>query len=220
MLSKKRLALMFLSGLLVIGLLAGGATYALFTSSASNTGNTFAAGTVILTQDRDMGDAIPGPMFYTALSDPTGKLPYDTNKNYPDQPPGGECIGGMAPGDQITRAMNIYNDGTLDARIKKLQAAVNAGFGSETSSPAYDEFIDKLNVLVKYPSGNKILYDGKLSGLLSGWVDIDPVLASAGGGALNLTFTVTLDKSAGNAIQGKNFVFDFSFQAEQKKNNP
>ncbi|GAB6172788.1 hypothetical protein JCM15765_22660 [Paradesulfitobacterium aromaticivorans] len=216
MISKKKLALLSITGMLAIGLSVGGATYAIFTSSATNTNNTFSSGTVILDLERDMGDNIPGPMFYTAESDSTGAFPYDTNKNDPNQPPGGESIGGMAPGDQISRAMTIYNRGTLTAKINKLKATVNSD-SSEKSGEAYNEFIDKLNVLVLYPTNNKTLYTGKLSGLLDGWVNI-PAL-TVNGGPVNVTFTVTLSEEASNAIQGKNFVFDFSFQAEQTKNN-
>lgn len=218
MLSKKKLMLLSVAGMITIGATVGGATYALFTSSASNSNNTATAGTINLTQERDQGDTIPGPMFYTSTSDPTGSFPYDTNKNAPNQPPGGESIGGMAPGDSMFRALNLYNKGTLDAKVTKLKATVNGA--GESSGAAYDEFINKLNVLVEVPSTKRVIYNGSLSELLNGWVPISPALTTkAGGGALNVTFTVTLDKTATNEIQGHNFVFDFSFYAEQLRNN-
>lgn len=217
----KKLLILISTGLLAVCLLVGGVTYALFTSSAANADNTFMAGTINLTQERDLGDEIPGPMFYTSTSDPTGSFPYDTNKNDPYQPPGGESIGGLAPGDSMTRAMNLYNNGAnaLDAKITKLQATVNPA--GTTSGDAYDEFISKLNVDVKVPSMNKTLYYGPLSGLLNGWVNISPAMVMrANGGAMNITFTVNLDQSANNDIQDETFVFDFSFYAEQLRNNP
>lgn len=223
---KAKLLTMVAGSVLGLSLIAGGGTYALFTSSAANTNNTFTAGTINLTETRDLGDTIPGPMFYTSTSDPTGQFPYDTNKNSPYQPPGGESLGDLAPGDSMTRAMNLYNNGAnaLDAKVTRLKAAVNpAGL---TSGAAYDEFISKLNVVVQAPALNKILYSGPLSGLLNGsdngWVDIpSPALVmKANGGPMNVTFTVTLDKSADNLIQAKTFVFDFSFYAEQLRNNP
>lgn len=217
MLSKRKLAAIMLSSVLAIGVTVGGATYALFTSSATNTNNSFAAGTVILNQDRDQGDTVPGPMFYSSDSDPTGSFPYDTNKN-PYQPPGGEAIGGWAPGDTVIRAMNIYNDGTLQVKINKLKANVNSA--GVTSGDAYNEFIDKMNIKVMYPSTDIILYEGKLSGLLNGYVNVGPILANPNGGPVNITFKANLSQDAGNIIQGQTFVFDFTFSAEQTKNNP
>lgn len=217
MISKKKLAAIMFSGVLAVGVTVSGATYAIFTSSASNTNNSFAAGTVILTQERDMGDTISGPMFYSASSDPTGSYPYDTNEN-PYGPPGGESIGGWAPGDKATRAMNIYNKGTLKIKINKLKANINQQ--GVTSGGAYNEFVDKINIKVMYPASDIILYDGKLSGLLNGYVNIAPILANPGGGAVNITFKAELSKDAGNIIQGQSFVFDFTFSAEQIKNNP
>lgn len=213
---KKKLVMLSLAGMLSVGAVIGGATYALFTSSATNASNEFTAGTVKISSMRDMGDTIPGPMFYSATADPTGSYPYD--RNVPFQPPGGEAIGGWAPGDTVTRAMNIFNDGTLKVVIKKLRANVNAA--GETSGPAYEEFISKMNVKVNYPAQNKVLYDGPLSGLLNGDIDITPFLINTQpSGPANITFTASLDKSAGNLTQGKSFVFDFSFTAEQLRNN-
>jgi len=199
---------------LLIGLSVGGATYALFTDAAVNEDNTFTAGTIILNQERDLGEELPGPMFYSSSVDPTGDYPYDITKPFP---PSGEAIGGWAPGDKATRAMNLYNEGTLTAQITKLKANVNP-FGV-TEGPAYDEFVDKMNVKVLYPASNIVLYDGKLSGLLNGYVNISPVLINAQGMPVNITFEAGLDLSAGNVIQGEDFVFDFTFYAEQVRNN-
>ncbi len=221
MLKAKILSLLAIN-LLGLGLVAGGGTMAIFTSSASNTGNTFATGYIRLTQNRDQGDTLVGPMFYTSIADPTGRYPYDTNGN-PLAPPGGEAIGGMAPGDSMMRAMDVYNNGAnaLDAQLTKVKATVNpAGI---TSGAAFDEFIQKLNVIIRAPDiGNgTVLYSGTLAGLLTGqWITVShPLLMSANGGATNITFSVTLDPSADNIIQGKTFVFDFSFYAEQFRNN-
>lgn len=214
MISKRKLALLSITGLLALGLTIGGATYAIFTDSATNSGNTIAAGTINLTQDRDLGDRIPGPMFYTSTADSIGVFPTDINtgRRY-----GGEAIGGWAPGDSVIRAMNIYNEGTLDANITKLKASVNS-LGL-SSGDAYNEFIDKMHIKVKYPADNLVLYEGSLSGLLNGYVDIPEIFAAAQGGALNITFEATLDRTANNDIQGENFVFDFEFYSEQDQNN-
>jgi len=219
----KKLLMLVPTGVIAVSLLVGGTTYALFTSAVTNTNNTFTAGTIDLTQTRDLGDTIPGPMFYTSTSETTGRYPYDKTK--PNSPPGGESLGGLAPGDSMTRAMNLFNNGpkAIDAKVTKLKATVNPlGISSGT---AYNEFISKLHVLVQVPATNKTLFDGPLSDLLSGpdsgWVDFSPALEMyANGGPMNVTFKVTLDSTADNEIQNQNFVFDFSFYAEQLIHNP
>lgn len=220
----KKLLMLIPTSVMAVSLLVGAGTYAMFTSNATNSNNTFTAGTVILDQQRDLSDTVPGPMFYSASSDPTGQYPYDTNKNDPNQPPGGEAIGGWAPGDDATRAMNIYNRGTLQANLDQLMATVHNG--ATSSGDAYNEFIQKMNIKVMLPSANKTLYNGSLAGLLNGYVSIphvtlmpnpsNPNLASPA----NITFEATMDKSADNLIQGQSYVFDFTFHASQARNNP
>lgn len=216
---KKKLALMSGTGLLGLGLVVSGTTFALFTSSTTNSNNIADAGTIIIEQDRDSGDTVPGPMFYSNAkntSNPPGDYPYDkdTGKDL-----GGEIPGGWAPGDIVTRAMNIFNRGTLDAKVTKLKANVNAA--GVTSGPAYDQFINKMNIKIVYDGTvDRTLYDGPLSGLLNGWVDIAQPMNSSVGSTLNVSFEAHLDNTADNAIQGQNFVFDFSFFAEQRRNNP
>ncbi len=169
---KRKLALFSASGVLGIGLIAGGATYALFTDTASNTNNTFTTGTIKIEQDRDSGDTVPGPMFYSSASNttnPKGDYPYD---EYTGHDLGGDIPGGWAPGDTVTRAMNIFNRGTLDAKVTKLKANVNSQ--GVKSGEAYDEFISNMNIKVVYDGTvDRTLYDGPLSNLLNGWVDID-----------------------------------------------
>lgn len=214
---KNKLLMFTGTGIFGVSLVVGGATFALFTSNAQNTSEG-KAGTIVLTQERDQGDSIPGPMFYSAESDPTGLFPYDTTKNVPDAPPGAEALGGWAPGDKATRAMNLYNKGSLDARVKKLKATINP-LGI-TSGVAYDQFIQKMNIKVMYPAQSKTLYDGPLAGLLNGYVTIPSfIIAKNPSAAANITFEASLDLSADNSIQGKSFVFDFTFYAEQKRNN-
>lgn len=220
MISKKKLAILSVSGLIAIGASVGGATYAWFTSSATNANNTFTAGTINLSQTRDLGDTIPGPMFYTSTSDPTGTYPYDV-AGVPYAPPGSEGVGGLAPGDSMTRAMNLSNSGSLDAKVTKIWGSVNAA-GLQPGDLAFEEFAAKMNIKVLYPANNnQIMYDGPLNGLLNGQVTIPrPLIARAApSGPLNITFTATLDPSASNLLQGKTFVFDFSFYAEQLRNN-
>jgi hypothetical protein len=107
----------------------------------------------------------------------------------------------------------------LDVAVKRLKAAVNPA--GVTSGAAYDEFISKMKIEVRYPAQNKLLYEGPLSGLLNGYVEVPAFLINKPpSGPANITFKASLDKSAGNAIQGESFVFDFTFEAEQARNNP
>lgn len=226
---KKQLIFTSLSIMLLMVLAVGAGTFALFTDTATNEGNNIKAGTVIISEMRDMGDTFPGPMFYSAASDPTGSYPADA-KTYPYPPPGYESPGGWAPGDIATRAMDLYNHGTLDVYVTHLKAEVHPEwiapvsgevFTSETEGLAYDEFISNMNIKVQYPAQNKVLYNGPLSGLLNDYVDFVPFLIKVQpSGPANITFEATLDNDTGNAIQGKNFIFDFTFKAEQSRNNP
>lgn len=215
---KNKKSLLVVMGLMLTLVVAvAGGTMALFTDNIVNANNHFQAGTVILGHERNMGDTVPGPVFYSAASDPTGKFPYDTTLN-PYAPPGAEALGGWAPGDKATRAMYLINEGTLDIKITQLKANVNpAGL---TSGPAYEEFIEKMNIKVLYPAANIVLYDGSLEGLLNGYVNIPTILAVADGGDVNITFEAALDISGSNQLQGDTFVFDFTFHAEQLRNNP
>lgn len=103
---KKKLAVYSATGMVGLSLLVGGSTFALFTSSAQNTNNTFTSGTVNITALRDDVPNV-GPMFYTS------------------SPQNGSVVGAMptgywAPGDKNTRGLFLENTGSLDARLKTL----------------------------------------------------------------------------------------------------
>ncbi|MBO8157361.1 MAG: hypothetical protein H0Z32_13020 [Bacillaceae bacterium] len=234
--SKKTLGFMTVGILLLTALVAGGATFALFTDQAANEGNEFTAGTVDLSANRDHGDYIPGPMFYPASLDPDGNHAYDENQVNPS----GEAIGGWAPGDNVQRTMIVTNEGSLDAKITGIKATPRDTYtqnlpsgGSNivtglTSGDAYEEFIEKAYVRVSIPDQELLLFEGYLYELINHEVGFTPTLnqpviqapvAGFGGGTLNITFDVSLDKSAGNDLQGQNFIFDFGFYAEQVRNN-
>lgn len=101
---KRKLAWLTVSGMLVVALAVSGATLALFTSSASNSGNTFETGNLELSTHRH-DVPIEGPMFYTYDSD-DGRM----------------GTGEWAPRDINTRAMLIKNTGSLDAKLSRLYA--------------------------------------------------------------------------------------------------
>ncbi|RFU65365.1 TasA family protein [Peribacillus glennii] len=77
--------------------LIGGGTFALFTAEASNSGNTFTAGTV-------------------KINDISGGAVLSTTAN----------IGNLAPGDTDNATLTIENKGTLDAWVKLDNYTTNA----------------------------------------------------------------------------------------------
>jgi spore coat-associated protein N len=82
----------------------GGGTYALFTDTAANTGNTFTAGTVVI-------DDVTNGSAFTATS----------------------FVGNMAPGDSESGTIKIKNNGSLDAFVKiKDVTTSGALFGGTT----------------------------------------------------------------------------------------
>lgn len=229
---KKKLALLSATGLVGIGLTISGATYALFTDSDTNTGNSFAAGTVDIAVDRNHGDYIPGPMFYPNSLDPDGDHPYDNSEVNPS----GEATGGWAPGDTVTRTMKLTNKGSLKVQVTGIKAIPRSSYtqtlfdgvssrtiNGETTGAAFEEFIEKTNV--KVTNGTTVIYNGTLKSLInSDFVGLlsDPVINGKRVGQdpswVGLNFEVTLNKNAGNNLQDKNFIFDFAFTAEQFKN--
>lgn len=100
----------------LVAVLASGATFAIFTGSASNNNKTFASGTVDIDSYRDGFDTIPGPMFYTTVEE--GQTP--TNPPYPGLKP----TGIWAPGDTHIRFLVVYNKGSLDAVLDQVKAEV------------------------------------------------------------------------------------------------
>lgn len=123
---KKKIILMYMA-VLAVCMLAGGASYALFSASTSNNDNTFSAGTIEITSKR--GD-VPayGPMFYTESSQTAGWGTMPT--------------GLWAPGDSHTRGLFLENTGSLKARLQNLNAtAANSNGEPISSGAAYDDAI-------------------------------------------------------------------------------
>lgn len=116
----KKFALLAVTGVVATSLVVGGASYALFTSSATNTGNSFTAGTLHIDANRDDVPNV-GPMFYT-----------DTNSQ-----PGTLATGLWAPGDKNTRGLFLKNTGSLDARLKSISANTADASGTAVTSGSY-----------------------------------------------------------------------------------
>jgi len=184
---------MILAVMVAVGaLLLGAGTFAWYTGSASNPDNTFATGTVDVEVERNMGDPVPGPMFYTA----------NFNGNIP---PGYSGVthptGPWYPGMSVTRVLDVHNSGSLDFRVD----AVRADLFNVADPAAAAEFAAKLNVRITDNVGSLVLYDGPLSALLGGWYNVpfsqQPYVAN-GGSTYPLHFQATLANDAGNLLQG------------------
>ncbi|MCA1055231.1 CalY family protein [Rossellomorea aquimaris] len=108
----------------------GGGTFALFTDTAANTGNTFTAGTLTL------DDVSGGAIVSQAVN-------FDN----------------LAPGDSGTVSMTVENNGTLDAWVKIDDTATNASktgdlFGGDTPlSLTLDTDV------VRVPAGGQTTFD-------------------------------------------------------------
>ncbi|MGG0939556.1 SipW-dependent-type signal peptide-containing protein [Brevibacillus centrosporus] len=100
----KKIAVLAVAAVLAVGGSIGSATYALFTSEAQNTNNSFKSGTLSLsTHHHDV--PVEGPMFYQN-----------------DSEKGQMGTGYWAPRDSHTRAMFIKNTGSLDAKLTHIIA--------------------------------------------------------------------------------------------------
>lgn len=121
MMKKKKMLITAFSSVLLLCAAIGGGTYALFTSSAQNTGSTIASGTLSLSTHRN-DVPIEGPMFYTN-----------------DSVSGEMGTGYWAPKDTHTRAMLIKNTGTLDAKLTDLIAIPEGSTAEQADALAFGE---------------------------------------------------------------------------------
>jgi spore coat-associated protein N len=107
---KKQLAGAVLAAGVGIAAISGG-TFALFTANASNSGNTFTAGTI-------------------TIADATGGAAFATSQH----------IGNLAPGDSDSKTLTINNTGSLHAWVK-IDSATKTGDlfgGANPVSVTYD----------------------------------------------------------------------------------
>jgi predicted ribosomally synthesized peptide with SipW-like signal peptide len=208
----KKKMLVAVATVILVAVLAAGGTYAYFTSSVTNSNNTFKAGTVAVDAVRDNGEPLPGPMFYTGVGSDTGSGGvFPTGLWYP----------GMGlPGDSnypVLRTVNITNEGTFNCKLNGFSATL-----SGISDPgASADFAKYLNVTVANINGP--LWSGTLANMLaSGGVPSSPRVTAAPqpkiyapGGVLDLAFTVSLSKDARNDLQGVTPIVNFYFYVGQ-----
>gem|GEM_PF-3241969 len=166
--------------------LMAGATFAAFTSSSSNTGNTFGSGTLTLTVTPQGG---------------TTSTPAFTVTN-------------IAPGDFQTKSITLANTGTVNATLTKLvsvghSTSSSPDLGDKLTLQIYDDVngngaIDGGDVL----KGTGHVNDGSLT-------NIDLGFGITAGGSHKIVAKVTFDSDATDTYQGKNSSFDLNFQTSQ-----
>ncbi|EJY54425.1 hypothetical protein URH17368_2893 [Alicyclobacillus hesperidum URH17-3-68] len=153
---KIKLAAASAAGLLSMTGLVGYGTYAMFNAHAAKTGNTFTAGTLQITPERDDVPQM-GPMFYSSSNTfMSGVIP----------------TGVWAPGDQHTRGLFLENNGSLAGQLTTLTATPADPNGNPLSSTSADTvdykhdllFANQANVIIwkvvaVNPSGIQPLFD-------------------------------------------------------------
>jgi predicted ribosomally synthesized peptide with SipW-like signal peptide len=214
-----KLFMLVLAVLLVAGL-AGSATMAIFTDTETNTGNNFTAGTVNIEADRDLGDPIPGPMFYTTSAE--GETPGG------DPPLPANVTGPWWPGRTVTRILDVRNAGSLEVRLHQVSAEITSinGQPPATNQALADYFAGNMNVriyvrdtvagVLQYVD----LFNGPLDTLLTPQPALHRPIFSPTGSIRPVYYEVTMLSSAGNDLQGIRPVVSFSVFAEQTRNNP
>ena len=131
----------------------------------------------------------------------------------------------MAPGDQVTAALDVANSGTLEFRY------------SASSTTTEDTLASQLVLTVKsgvttcddanWSADGSVLYSGALGSTGGTAVLGDPTQGAqagdrvlAAGANEALCFNVTLPLATGNSAQGTSTTATFTFDAEQTANNP
>lgn len=188
----------------VMALMAATGTLALFSAATAPTDTHFAAGTVSIGSYRDMGDSIPGPMFYTTPAE--GQTPNGT--------PGLRPTGYWLPGDTFVRALFVENHGTEDLWLMGVGANMHPG----TSRHLAEKLQAKVTTDL---AGVNVLVSGTLADLIDAYHPFSAKLALPVGPAPRaLYFHVTLPLDADNSYQNETLRVDFDVNAEQMAHNP
>ena len=110
----KRIWILAVAFVVMAAVAGGGMTLALFSDQSAVSDAQFVSGTLEIEANRDMGDGIPGPMYYiTAAGGGTDPNQYPT--------------GLWAPGDEHHRILQVENVGSLDAKLTHLRASLQSG---------------------------------------------------------------------------------------------
>ena len=191
-----------LSSVLVIGLvaaLAGAGTWALYSDSASSTGNAITGGTLDLKADG--GDTL-APMSFSAIG--PGDWGWAYNNRYYTLTNTGTVKGGT-----LTFSIdNVLNSG---GPLTPPEASVDASNNGDLG--------DNLLVTVWYPDWDTKVGDFTVAQLKQGITvtsDFETTVNSAGGRLVE--FDANVPATAGNEIQGDSVTFDGHLKLEQATN--
>lgn len=177
-----------LSIFVVVGLVAG-VSYALFSSQASNTGNTFGAGTLTLNVIPGLTPT-PGPAF---------------------------TVSGAKPGDSFTQVLNLTNTGSINATSVKLLSigltpspTPPPNLGSQLNLELWNDVNDNG---VKDGGDTQIGLTKPLTD--AQWTNLSLGFGILAAGHHKVIAILTFDSTADNTYQGLSASFDFNFQADQ-----
>jgi predicted ribosomally synthesized peptide with SipW-like signal peptide len=179
-----------------VAAVAGGATYAYFSSQATVLGSTFSAGTMDIKVD-----ANPNPDFQQWESSFTVPSDYFVKNLYPGYP---------AKGEHNWQVLDIKNDSTVDG---------NATIKFDVTSWSTSAMGDDLNFTVYYDGENNGFGDNPTaiaSGSLAEWnhnVYSLGVLSANKIASVKIVWSVPA--SAGNEIQGASVILDTTFGLDQ-----
>lgn len=197
-----------LGSLVAVAAGASAITLALFSDQA-DVEQGFTAGTVGLHSYRDMGDTVPGPLFY--ITPEEGAAGPGKNGRHP--------TGLWAPGDTVQRVLIVQNDGTLDLLLTTVGADLEAGSEALAAALTYTVTLDK--------PGTQVVAQGNLADLIASdaafatpvHIAAQPNLPLNRRKPIPLYFTVTLPLDADNSLQGEQLKVQFTVSAEQARNN-
>ncbi len=176
------------------GLVAGAGTFSAFSATAGNPGNEFCAGSVALGDD-DAGAAL---------------VSLQANAR---------------PGDSSTRCIRVSDTGSLPAQVR-LYASVSGGLADHLTltvtrgtqaSPSFPSCTGFTADGADYGYGpNGVLYQGKVSGLPSGYAGAitDPAASWTSGDARSYRYAVTVDNTP--AAQGLSASATFHWEARNQ----
>jgi len=176
--------------------LMSGAAFAAFTAQATNTGNTFTAGTM------------------TLLLNPTNNMSQTTPLF---------TVAGFMPGQSKAALITLTNNGSVDASHVVLHSIANTPGTPDISpklnltlinDPSGDDTIVN-GQRVDGVSGDDSVIAGPTVITSTGWNDLDLGFPLAQTLSHHLVAVVTFDSSADNSLQGASTSFDLTFQANQ-----
>ncbi len=165
--------------------LVGGVTFALFSSQASNNGNTFGAGTLVL-NIMGYGDGASLPVF---------------------------TFSGIAPGQFRDQKITLTNTGSVDAssiQVTKIDLGSNTALADKlTLMLFYDQNDDGIFNGSDVSLGTGHLSDSSWTGYTL------PGVTLPHSGIYHLGARITFDSDADNSYQGLTLTFNLNFQANQ-----